>query len=107
MNDFIDLQGVSGAAYRFRLWPEGAAHLPMAGSYACVKQEAEGFSVLWVGECNDLSQLRSELPKPVQRAVTHVFTRLNVSRALRLTEHTDLAGRFKTTPARERAAASG
>ena len=104
MNDFIDLQGASGAAYRFRLWPEGSAHLPMAGSYACVRQDAEGFTVLCVGECNDLSLLRADLPKPVQKVVTHVYTRLNVSRALRLAEHTDLAGRFKTVPSRERTA---
>ena len=34
MRDFIDLQGASGASYRFRRRPEGAAHLPTAGNYA-------------------------------------------------------------------------
>lgn len=103
MNDFIDLQSASGVAYRFRIWRDGAAHLPIAGNFACIKEEAQGFTVLCVGECNDLSQLRSDLPKAVLRVTTHVFTRLNVGRAVRLAEHADLTGPYKPVRVRESA----
>jgi hypothetical protein len=41
MQDFIDLRGASGAAYRFRVWPDGASHLPIAGNYVFPKAGPE------------------------------------------------------------------
>lgn len=95
MMDFIDLEGASGAQYRFRVWQQGAPHLPMGGNYVYVREEPTGFTVLVVGESNDLSQARSEWPAAVRRGATHVFTRLNVSRAIRTAEHQDLAARHQ------------
>ena len=46
MQDFIDLKGASGVAYRFRIWPEGVAHLPIAGNYVFLRAEPEGFAVI-------------------------------------------------------------
>lgn len=94
MQDFIDLKGASGAEYRFRVWPEGAAHLPIAGNYVFLKEESEGFTVLLVGATNDLSQARSDWAKVAARGPTHAFTRLNVSRGARTAEHADLAGGY-------------
>jgi hypothetical protein len=94
MKDFLDLKGATGRAYRFRLWPEGAHHAPIAGNYVYVKDEAEGPKVLQVGECNDLSTARAGWSKATRRGATHVFTRLNVSRAVRIAEHEDLLANF-------------
>jgi hypothetical protein len=95
MKDFLDLKGASGAEYRFRVWAEGAAHLPVAGNYVFLKEEPEGFKVLFVGATNDLSRARNDWPKVAKRGATHVFTRLNVSRAVRLAEHEDLVAGYK------------
>jgi len=94
MNDFIDLKGASGAGYRFRLWPEGAAHVPTAGNYVIVKAGADGFTVLLVGVTNDLSRARADWSKVSRRGATHIFTRLNVARAVRTAEHADLAAAY-------------
>jgi hypothetical protein len=104
MNDFIDLKGASGASYRFRLWAEGAAHQPIAGNFALVKEEAEGFSIVGVGETLDLSLLRADLPKAAMRSVTHIYTRLNVARAIRVAEHEDLTARYKPARIKESSA---
>jgi hypothetical protein len=100
MKDFIDLQGASGATYRFRLWPTGAAHLPIAGNYVCAQAAGDGYAVVAVGECMDLSRLRDELPKRLREASLHIYTRLNVARATRSAEHEDLAARHPTVKAR-------
>lgn len=104
MNDFIDLKGASGASYRFRLWAEGAAHQPIAGNFALVKEDAGGFTIVGVGETLDLSMLRLELPKQALRNVTHIYTRLNVARAIRVAEHEDLTARYKPARAKESSA---
>jgi hypothetical protein len=95
MNAFIDLQGASGATYRFRLWTEGASHLPIAGNYVFVREAAQGFKVVLAGLTNDLSTCRAELGKAVPRKAVHVYTRLNVSRATRHAEHDDLVAGYK------------
>ena len=105
MKDFIDLQGASGAAYRFRLWPAGADHQPIAGNYVCVRAgDDTGFEVVSIGETLDLSQVRAALPKKVRDATTHIYTRLNVARAVRCAEHEDLMARG--SPARSRTPAA-
>jgi len=100
MKDFIDLQGASGAAYRFRLWPDGATHPPIAGNYVCVRAEGADMEILSVGETLDLSDLRKGLPKKVREAATHVYTRLNVARATRCAEHEDIKARQEAAPRR-------
>jgi hypothetical protein len=94
MNDFIDLTGASGVRYRFRHWPEGASHLPMAGNFAYVRAEAAGFTVLVLGESANLSEARADWASAARQGATHVFTRLNVSRATRTGEHADLAAAY-------------
>ena len=90
MNDFLDLKGASGAAYRFRLWPENAAHLPVAGNYVVLKANPGGFQVLLIGATSNLSLARTDAAKVDKLGPTHVFTRLNVARATRMAEHEDL-----------------
>jgi hypothetical protein len=96
MKDFIDLPGASGASYRFRFWPEGRPHQPIAGNYVCVRAdpgEAGAYEVVHVGESTDLSRVRAELPKALRAAGMLVFTRLNIARAARTAEHEDLLAR--------------
>ena len=95
MRDFIDLQGASDAVYRFRLWPAGADHPPIAGNYVCVRADGLDLQVVSVGETLDLSELRKALSKTVREATTHVYTRLNVARAIRGAEHEDLLARHR------------
>lgn len=103
MKTFIDLEGASGAAYRFRLWAEGAPHPPIAGNYACVRQDGDRLVVVSVGETLDLSRLHRDLPKRVRENATHIYTRLNVARAVRNAEHEDLIARHGASRARARA----
>ena len=103
MMDFIDLEGASGARYRFRVWPEGAPHQPMPGHYAVVRTGARELTVLLVGESVDLSTVRSELPKTDRSGATRIFTRLNVPKVIREAEHEDLAARYQTDVARKAA----
>lgn len=94
MQDFIDLHGASGAAYRFRRLAEGASHQPIAGNYAFVKETANGYSVVRVGMTTDLSKAREECPASQRRGAGHLFTRLNVARLTREAEHADLAAAY-------------
>jgi hypothetical protein len=98
MREFLDLQGASGAQYRFRLSTVGFQPPCTAGNYVFVREEAQGFTVLGVGESNDLATLAVDWPAARRRGATHVFTRLNVSRATREAEHQDLAGRLGGGP---------
>jgi hypothetical protein len=95
MQDFVDLKGASGAVYRFRIWPDGAAHLPIAGNYVFLKAEPQGFTVLLVGVTNDLSQAGVDRAKVAKRGATHLFTRLNVARGVRTAEHEDMVASYK------------
>ena len=95
MKDIIDLHGASGAKYRFRLWPPGAGHLPMGGNYAFVREEPGGFTMLAAAAVDDLSLTRSTHGAAASaRGATHLFTRLNVSRAVRTFEAEDVAAYY-------------
>jgi hypothetical protein len=106
MREFIDLQGASGAAYRFRLWPADAPHQPIAGNYVCVRAERDGYEIVSVGETLDLSQVRGKLTKRVRDATTQIYTRLNVARAIRTAEHEDLLARHGSSRSRAKAPAA-
>lgn len=96
MKEIIDLRGASGATYRFRLWAPGASHLPTGGNYAYVKETPGGFTVLTAAAVDDLSLTRSAHGAMANElGATHLFTRLNVSRAVRTAEAEDIAGFYQ------------
>ena len=95
MQDFLDIQGASGASYRFRIWPAGAAHLPAAGNYVVVKSAASGIKVVVAGASRDLSQVRGALTAAARRKDAHLYTRLNISRIPRQAEHEDIVAHYK------------
>jgi hypothetical protein len=98
MRAFLDLPGASGASYRFRLWPEGQSHVPIAGNFVLVREREEGgdVEVLVIGVTNDLSRARASLDKAQRQGATHAYTRLNVARTLRQTEHEDLVAQHSS-----------
>ena len=93
MKEFIDLEGASGAHYRFRLWRAGSSHLPVAGNYVLMRRAGEGVTVQIVGATNDLSQARTQCGKSASGDAL-LYTRLNVVRTVRTAEHQDLAARY-------------
>jgi hypothetical protein len=96
MREFVDLRGASGTFYRFRLWPEGGAHPPIAGNYIVVRDEPAGLKILLAGVTGDLSQAALECRKALTKdSSSRLYTRLNVARALRTTEHDDIVAEHK------------
>jgi hypothetical protein len=96
MREFVDLRGASGTFYRFRLWPEGGAHPPIAGNYIVLREEPNGVKVLLAGVTADLSQAATESRKALAKDPSaRLYTRLNVARALRTAEHEDIVAEHK------------
>ena len=90
MNDFIDLTGASGATYPFRRRAVAGDHLPIAGNFALVTLVDGKVTVTTLGKSNDLSRLVA----PTEPPEAQVYTRLNVARAIRTSEHDDLAAAY-------------
>ena len=83
MREFVDLRGASGSLYRFRLWPEGGAHPPIAGNYIVLREDEGGVKVLLAGVTSDLSQAAFESRKALAKdPAGRLYTRLNVARAV-------------------------
>jgi len=85
--DFIDIRGASGTAYRFRRWPQTGVHPPIAGNIVLVAAGTR--KLIEVGMLDDLSQAPFVLAERLTGA--DLFTRFNVSRANRESEHADMA----------------
>ncbi|WP_312161731.1 hypothetical protein [Phenylobacterium sp.] len=90
MREFVELRGASGAAYRFRAWPESDHHTPTAGNFAVLAFDSQGVTIVALGISSDLSRAKTLAQETLAASSGHLFTRLNVSRALRDTEHEDL-----------------
>lgn len=92
MRDIIDLKGASGAVYRFNLLREGRPLSPMGGNFAYVREAADGYEVIKVGEGqNLLTDARSGWPSAVaEHGAQHLFTRLNITERIRQQEHDDI-----------------
>jgi len=96
MREFVDLRGASGTFYRFRLWPEGGAHPPIAGNYVVVREDPVGLKIMLAGITPDLSQAAIQARKPLAKdASARLFTRLNVARAQRISEHEDIVAEHR------------
>ena len=92
--EIVDLVGSSGRSYRFRVWADDAAHIPIAGNYAFLKIGPESYEVLFLGQTDDLSGARARWALAQRRGATHLYTRLNVSGSVRRTEHEDLMAAY-------------
>jgi len=92
MDIFVDLQGASGATYRFRAWPQ-TGQSPIAGNFAVVETGARGLKVRMVGVTNDLSRAESHA-QAAGLGSGRLFVRLNVARATRHLEHEDIVAQY-------------
>ena len=96
MREFVELQGASGATYRFRHWPRSDPHLPIAGNYVVIREADDGFAILALDVSDDLSLVPQSLKRPLrEQAECQIYTRLNVSRATRVAEQEDIAAANK------------
>jgi hypothetical protein len=94
---FLDLQGASGATYRYRLAPDGDVGLPTAGNYVCVREQGEDFGLLASGTTFDLSSATADWRRAVaQHGPAQLFVRLNVSASVREAEEQDIAAYYAT-----------
>jgi hypothetical protein len=85
---FIDIPGASGSSYRFRLWPVGGYHPPMAGNYVVVVPGDGSRKITTVGVTSDLSTIWRVAYGSKSEAL--LYTRLNVARSTREAEHHDI-----------------
>jgi hypothetical protein len=93
---FVDLRGASGAGYRFRLSPGGEGHSPTAGNYALVRADDAGFRVFAIASTNDLTLATTSWKRAQsKRSDLLLYTRLNVSGAVREAEEQDIASYYK------------
>jgi hypothetical protein len=80
VKDFVDLEGTSGATYRFRLAPGGVVSTPMAGNFALLRKSPQGLVVETIAATNDLANATAAFRRSA--ALTgdlQLYTRLNVS----------------------------
>jgi hypothetical protein len=90
MSDFVELQGASGAHYRFRR--TDLAALPvMAGNVVVASGATSRQKVLFCGAARSLAQAA---PRIGQTLAAHrgarLYVRLNIARTTREAEHADL-----------------
>lgn len=95
----IDFAGRSGAQYRYMEFaPDSQALLPSGANYLICRPGAEGGEVLYAGETENLAIRSWEEPLAHVRR-THgeavMFVRLNVLRATRKAEQTDIVEAHK------------
>ena len=92
MNSQIDLRGVSGTVYRYRIANPKRPNIAGSGNFVYVRDEDGEPQVLYMGETDSLaadSLLRWD-EAVRQYGATHIFMRLNVSGATRASELGDL-----------------
>ncbi len=94
MNEHIDVPGGSGTLYRFRLAPNGKPSSAMSGAYVYVREDSNGYEVVYVGDADNLmNDARSRWDEAVSKHhATHLFARLNISAAVRKAELEDILG---------------
>ena len=92
MRDLIDVHGVSGAVYRFALVRDGRALSPIGGNFLFVREVGEGYEVIYADEGQNLiNDARVRWDEAVAGdGALHLFTRLNISEAVRRHEHEDI-----------------
>jgi len=92
MEAIFDIKGASGGTYRFRACAGREALPHIGGNYVFVREDAKGPVLVALGLAEDLTQAAPEWELAVKRdRATHLFTRLNVSSAVRRAEHEDIA----------------
>jgi hypothetical protein len=85
---YIDLQGASGAVYRYKLAEDREPRTTIAGNFVFV--DATG-TVVYAGEANNLHGAANRFPEAAMKhKAEYLYTRLNVSGASRSDELQDI-----------------
>jgi hypothetical protein len=94
MQSFIDLEGASGATYRFQR-VDDIAHLPaIAGNFVYVRSDGPKPAVVCCGVCETLLRAREAWPAAQRdHGAEAIYVRKNVSWKVREAEHNDILGR--------------
>ena len=93
MKPYIDLQGASGAVYRYKLAEDRDPRTTIAGNFIFV--DASG-TVVYAGEANNLHGAGNRFPEASQKhKAEYLYTRLNVSGASRTDELHDIIAAVK------------
>lgn len=95
MTEFVDLQGASGAHYRFRR-ADLAALPAMAGNAVVAGGPPGRLKVLFCGSTRSLAGAAPAISQTLAgRRGARLYVRLNVARATREAEHADLVAGLK------------
>ncbi|MDR7114557.1 hypothetical protein [Caulobacter sp. BE254] len=93
MKPYIDLQGASGAVYRYKLAEDRDPRTTIAGNFVFV--DATG-TVVYAGEANNLHGAGNRFPEAATKhKAEYLYTRLNVSGASRSDELQDIVAALK------------
>lgn len=96
MQDLLDLQGASGATYRFRLIADPAELPATSGNFVYVRWRGAAPQVFCCGAVNSLGGASRQWDQAVRaHGATGLYVRLNVARALRDQEHADLVAKYR------------
>lgn len=88
MKPYIDLQGASGAVYRYKLAEDRDPRTTIAGNFVFL--DATG-TVVYAGEANNLHGAANRFPEAAMKhKAEYLYTRLNVSGASRSDELQDI-----------------
>lgn len=91
VQDHLDLQGASGATYRFRLIAEPGQLPATSGNFAYVRWRGARPEVSCLGAVNSLGSASRVWDEAVRaHGASGLYVRLNVARAARDQEHADL-----------------
>jgi hypothetical protein len=88
VKQYIDLQGASGAVYRYKLAEDRDPRTTIAGNFVFV--DAHG-GIVYAGEANNLHGAANRFPEAASKhKAEFLYTRLNVSGASRSDELQDI-----------------
>jgi hypothetical protein len=90
----LDIPGQSGTVYRYAAHEDGVLPWPGGGNALFIRMTEEGPTVVHAAESENLSQsLRDEWSETFGGEDLAIYIRLNVSRAARVQELTDILAR--------------
>ncbi len=87
----IDLSGASGASYRFRKMDRPDSLPASGGNFVCTTGQGAQLTLVCAGTASNLGQARETCATALsQHGATELYTRLNVTAAVREAEHLDI-----------------
>jgi len=93
----ITLVGRSGAKYQLYVYPWGAALKAVGGVYSVLRQDADGYAVIYVGQTGDLSERFDNHHKTdcfSRHRKTHIAAMVEESERQRLAIEQDLIASY-------------